>query len=201
MKHILNKIFFYLVLFFIVMQVSCSKEIFTKTNDNPNAPSTVTPGNLLPGVQTSLAYTQGGDIARYTSLLTQQSFGFSRQSAAYYSYVFTSTDFDTPWGNLFTSVLGNNKDLLQKADAAGYNVYSGIGRIIMAYSLQLLVDEWGDLPYSQALKGDGEQHPTYDGQENLYDTIEALLDEGIAYLNNPDPGGQTPGTDDMMYGG
>lgn len=201
MNNSINKYCSYLAILLIITQVSCKKEIFTNANNNPNAPSTVTPGNLLPGVQTSLAYTQGGDIARYTSLLTQQSFGFSRQSAAYYSYVFTSTDFDTPWGNLFTSVLGNNKDLLQKADAAGYNVYSGIGRIIMAYSLQLLVDEWGDVPYSQALKGDGEQHPTYDGQENLYDTIETLLDAGIAYLNNPDPGGQTPGTDDMMYGG
>src|SRR6476620_8731896 len=100
MKYILNKLLFYLVLFFTIMQVSsCSKEIFTGSNDNPNAPETVTPGNILPGVQTSLAYTQGGDIARYTSLLTQQCVGFSRQAAAYYSYVFTSTDFDTPWGN------------------------------------------------------------------------------------------------------
>jgi hypothetical protein len=201
MKHILNKIFFYLVLFFIIIQVSCSKEIFTKTNDNPNAPGTVTPGNILPGVQTSLAYTQGGDIARYTSLITQQSVGFSRQAAAYYSYVFTSTDFDTPWGNIFTSVLGNNKDLLQKADAAGYNVYGAIGRIINAYTLQLLVDEWGDIPYSQAFLGDAQQHPVYDNQQALYDTIENLLDVAIAKLSDPDPGGQTPSADDMIYGG
>jgi hypothetical protein len=180
MKHILNKTFYGLVLIFIVMQVSCSKEIFTKSNENPNAPSTATPGNILPGVQTSLAYTQGGDIARYTCLLTQQSVGFSRQAAAYYSYVFTSTDFDTPWGNTFTSVLGNNKDLLQKADAAGYNVYGGIGRIITAYALQLFVDEWGDLPYSQAFQGDALQHPAYDNQQALYDTIENLLDVAIA---------------------
>jgi hypothetical protein len=102
---------------------------------------------------------------------------------------------------MFTSVLGNNKDLLNKADAAGYNWYSGIGRIIMAYSLQLMVDEWGDLPYSEALQGDGQQHPAYDGQQALYDTVVKLLDAGIAYLQNPDAGGLVPGSDDMIYGG
>ena len=201
MNNLIKKYCSYFAILLIVTQLACKKEIFTNANNNPNAPSTVTPANLLPGVQTSLAYSQGGDAARFTSLLVQQDFGFSRQSAAYYSYIFTSTDFDTYWGNMFTSVLGNNKDLLNKADAAGYNAYSGIGRIIMAYSLQLLVDEWGDVPYSQALKGDGEQHPAYDKQQDLYDSIKNLLDAGIALLNNPDPGGQTPGADDMVYGG
>ena len=201
MKYSIRKICSYLALLLVTIQYSCSKEIFTDANNNPNAPGTVTPANLLPGVLTSLAYTQGGDLARYTSLLVQQDSVFGRQAAAYYSYVFTSTDFDTPWGNMFTSVLGNNKDLLNKADAAGYNIYSGIGRIIMAYSLQLMVDEWGDIPYSQALQGDAEHHPAYDNQQALYDTIKNLADAGIAYLSNPNPGGQIPGTDDMIYGG
>jgi hypothetical protein len=201
MKSSIKIMYSYIALLFILFLGSCKKELFTSANNNPNAPGTVTPANLLPGVETSLGYQQGGDIARYTSLLTQQDVGFSRQAAAYYSYIFTSTDFDTPWGNMYTSVLGNDKDLLAKADAAGYNAYSGIGRIILAFSLQTLVDEWGNIPYSQALQGDSKSHPGYDDQTALYDTIKNLLDAGIAFLNNPDPGGQTPGTDDMIYGG
>src|SRR5438552_17643249 len=103
MKYSIRKICSYLALLLVTIQYSCSKEIFTDANNNPNAPGTVTPANLLPGVLTSLAYTQGGDLARYTSLLVQQDSVFGRQAAAYYSYVFTSTDFDTPWGNMFTS--------------------------------------------------------------------------------------------------
>ena len=102
MKYLIRNIYLYLALMIVLAQVSCKKEIFTGANNNPNAPSTVTPANLLPGVETSLAYTQGGDLARYTSMLTQQDVGFSRQSQAYYTYVFTSVDFDTPWGNMFT---------------------------------------------------------------------------------------------------
>src|SRR5947209_8986220 len=156
MKYSVRKIYFYAVLIITIAQASCKKELFTSANENPNAPSTVTPANLLPGVETSLAYTQGGDIARYTSMLTQQDVGFSRQSQAYYTYIFTSVDFDTPWGNMFTSVLGNNRDLLHKSDSLGYHIYSGLGRIIEAYCLQLLVDEWGKIPYTEALQGDAQ---------------------------------------------
>lgn len=163
---------------------SCKKELFNEANVNPNAPGTVVPANILPAVENALAYTQGGDIARYTSLFTQQNVGFSRQAQAYYGYVLTSTDFDSPWGNMYTSVMGNDKDLLEKADAKGYNAYSGVGRMIMAYSLQLLVDNWGDVPYSQALTGSGNTHPVYDNGKALYDTIANLVDVAISQLSS-----------------
>src|SRR5438045_7881703 len=102
-----------LTLMLALLQTSCKKETFTAANVNPNSPETVTPANILPVVETGLAYTEGGDIARYTSLFTQQNVGFSRQSEAYYHYILTSGDFDTPWGNMYTTVMGNNKDLMQ----------------------------------------------------------------------------------------
>lgn len=202
MRHFIqHKLITALLLIASVSQYSCSKDKFTEANINPNSPNSVVPANILPIVQTSLAYSQGGDLARFTSLFTQQDVGFSRQAAAYYSYVLTSADFDTPWGNMYTSVMGNNKDLMQKADAAGYNRYSGIARILMAYSLQLLVDMWGDVPYSEALNAAENTHPKYDDDKALYDTIAKLVNDGIAFLSNATAGGQTPGIDDMIYGG
>jgi hypothetical protein len=185
----------------MLLHISCKKERFTEANINPNAPGTVTPGNILPAVEIGLAYTQGGDLTRFSTMFVQQSVGFSRQSQAYYNYILTSTDFDTPWGNLYTSVLGNNRDLMNKADAAHYNRYSGISRILMAYGLQLLVDEWGKVPYSQALQGAVNTHPVFDDDKALYDTIKNLITNGIAMLNDPSPGGQVPGADDIIYGG
>jgi hypothetical protein len=201
MKIINKHIIIALAILTTLLQLGCKKETFTAANVNPNAPATVTPANILPAVENALAYTQGGDIARFASLFMQQDVGFSRQAQAYYSYILTSTDFDTPWGNMFTSVLGNNRDLMQRADAAGYNRYGGISRILMAYSLQLLVDCWGKVPYSQALQGGTNTHPVYDDDKALYDTIESLVNIGIAKLSDPSPGGQRPGADDMMYGG
>ncbi|MGZ3912972.1 MAG: SusD/RagB family nutrient-binding outer membrane lipoprotein [Flavisolibacter sp.] len=201
MKYFNKSIWITVAVMFMLFLPSCKKDTFTRANINPNSPSTVTPANLLPVIETSLAFTQGGDFARFTSLFTQQDVGFSRQAQAYYNYVITSTDFDTQWGNMYTSVLGNNKDMLQKADAAGYNEYGGIGRVLMAYSLQLLVDLWGKVPYSEALQGGANTHPKYDDDKALYDTIQNLVDVAIAKLSNPDKGGLQPGSDDMIYGG
>lgn len=202
MKQINKSLLIILVLLPVtLLHISCSKEAFTKANINTNAPQVVTPGNILPAVENAIAYTQGGDLSRFSTLFVQHSVGFSRQAAAYYKYVLTSTDFDTPWGNMYTSVLGNDRDLMQKADAGQYNAYSGISRIIMAYSLQLLVDEWGKVPYSQALLAAANTHPVYDDDKALYDTIANLINVGITQLSDPKSGGLTPGADDMVYGG
>jgi hypothetical protein len=202
MKYIHNKFVKIAGVFsLLLMQLSCQKNAFTNANVNPNAPDLVIPANILPAVENGIAYTQGGDLSRFATLFVQHSVGFSRQSAAYYSYILTSNDFDNVWGNLYTSVLGNNKDLLKKADAAGYNVYGGISRILMAYTLQLLVDEWGKVPYSQSLAGAANTHPVYDDDKALYDTIASLINVATDQLNSSSPGGQTPGTDDLIFGG
>ncbi len=202
MKYI-NKIIIKIAGLFLValFQTSCQKDSFTKANVNPNAPGTVVPANILPGVESALAYNQGGELTRFTNLFVQQMVGFSRQSEAFYKYALTSNDFNNAWGNMYTSVLGNNKDLQVKADAAMYNVYSGISRILSAYSLQLIVDSWGKVPYSQALSGSENTHPVYDDDKVLYDSIGKLVDVAILQLTNPEAGGQTPGADDLIYGG
>ena len=189
------------VLAVIFLLSSCKKDSFTNANNNPNAPTSVVPAVLLPSIEISLAYTQGGDLSRFSTMFVQHNVGFSRQAQAYYTYVLTAPDFDGAWPNMYTSVLGNNKDLLTRSDAGQYNVYSGISRMIMAYSLQLLVDEWGKVPYSQALKGNENIQPAYDDDKALYDTIVALVDKGITQLNDPNPGALTPGNDDIIYGG
>lgn len=198
MKQLTN-ISIWLLLVFSIS--ACRKTDFTSTNVNPNAPGTVVPANLLPVVETGLAYTQGGDLARFSSLFTQQDIGFSRQAQAYYNYVITAADTETPWSNMYTTVLGNNQKLLEKSDAGSYNRYSGISRILMAYSLQLLVDLWGDVPYSAALKGDGNAHPQYDDDKALYDTIAHLVDLGIQEMTVSNAGAVVPGSDDIIFGG
>src|SRR6059058_560505 len=173
------KFYIYLPILVLLLfgAVSCKKSFFTDVNNNPNAPapSSIVPANLLPTVEVSLAYTQGGDYSRYTSILTQQTTGFSRQASAYNSYVFTSQDFDQMWGNFYTSVMENDKTLMQIADSKGYNWYSGISRLLMAYSLQLVVDAWGPVPYSQAFKGVKQFQAPYDNDKALYDTVITLV--------------------------
>jgi hypothetical protein len=188
----------------LLITASCKKSFFTDQNVNPNALPTVTPDLLLPTVEAALAYTQGGDISRYSALLTQQMFGANSQSQQYYQYNFNPGNFDNLWPDYYTSTLENNYTLMQVADAGGYNRYGGIARIIMAYGLQVGVDLWGDIPYSQAFKGNAANanlHPSYDKATGLYDTIVSLINVGTAMLQASSAGALVPGGNDVIYQG
>lgn len=203
MKNRINKIALFSIMVMLLAATSCKKSFFSEVNNNPNSPdpNKVAPNVLLPVVQASLAYTVGGELSRYASLITQQTTGFSNQAEAYYGYTFTTNDFDNVWGNLYTSVLLNNAKIREISDAKGYKLYGGISRVLTAYTLQLIVDNWGAAPYSQALKGDGNSKPSFDGAQGLYDTIQNLLNRAIVLMSDPNPGVITPGADDFMYGG
>ena len=74
----------------------------------------------------------------------------------------------------------------------------------MAYGLQVGVDLWGDLPYSQAFQGNSGKanlQPTYDKAQGLYDTIASLINVGTALLQSNNPGTLTPTTQDVVFGG
>jgi hypothetical protein len=71
----------------------------------------------------------------------------------------------------------------------------------MAYSLQMMVDLWGDVPYSEALAGENNTHPKFDNAKALYDTIQKLVDVGISQLSDASAGPLVPGAEDMIYGG
>ncbi len=188
----------------LMLTASCKKSFYTDQNINPNALPTVTPDLLLPTVEAALAYTQGGDISRYSALLTQQMYGANSQSQEYYNYNFNPGTFDNLWPDYYTSTLENDYTLIQISDAGGYNEYGGIARIIMAYGLQVGVDLWGDLPYSQAFKGSAVSpnlQPTYDKAQGLYDTIASLINVGTALLQSNSPGALTPTTQDVVFGG
>jgi len=178
---------------------SCKKTFFTNTNINPQAPASVGPNVQLSTVEIALGYTMGGDLTRFAGMLDQQIFGANSQSQTWYAYGLNPGNFDNLWPDLYTSTMENDYDLMKNADAASYNAYSGITRILMAYTLQIMVDCWGDIPYSQALRGAANLHPAYDPAPNLYDTISTLVDLGIAQLTDAKPGSIVPGSEDQIY--
>lgn len=180
---------------------SCKKNFFTSVNNNPNAPDSVNPASLLSTVEGSIGYIQGGDHSRFASMFTQQTLGAARQAEGWYNYIFTTQDFDQLWGNYFTQDMENDYLLIQLADQKGFHQYSGIARILMAYSYQLVVDAWGSAPFSEAFGGINNLHPAYESDAVLYDSISSLIDKGISDLNQPITEVFLPGPDDFMYGG
>jgi hypothetical protein len=180
---------------------SCKKTFYTNVNINPQAPGSVSPSVQLATAEIALGYTMGGDLTRYSGLLDQQLFGANSQSQSYYNYGLNAGAFENIWADFYTSTMENDYDLMKNADAAGFAVYSGVSRILMAYTLQIMVDSWGSIPYSQALRGANNLHPAYDPDVALYDTIAKLVDAGILEVTSTETGGVVPGTEDQIFGG
>jgi len=182
--------------------VSCKKDFYTNANINHNAPGTVPSSVLLTGVEVTMGYAQGGDFSRFASLFVQQTYGAARQSQAYYNYTFTNQDPESAWDNWYCDVMKNNMVLMKQATAANQHAYAGVSQILMAYCIQVAVDCWGSIPYSQALQGEGQVlYPPYDNDQTLYGTAMSLCNQGIANINASGSDAIVPGADDVIYGG
>lgn len=187
----------------LLTAMSCSKTFYSDKNINPNAPASVLPNTLLTPVEVSLAYTVGGDMSRFSSMYDQQTTGVSRQCQAYNQYIFTNQDIEQQWDNMYTATMYNDYHLMQACSNGKYNAYKGIAEVLMAYSLQVTVDGWGKIPYSQAFQGGNNLTPAYDNDASVYAAAKALCYSGISDLNNTANDLLHPGDngDDVIYGG
>jgi len=57
-----------------------------------------------------------------------------------------------------------------------------VAKMLKAYFFWFLTDRFGDIPYSQALKGKANFTPKYDKQQDIYNSLFALLDEANAAI-------------------
>ena len=72
---------------------------------------------------------------------------------------------------------------IQLAEESGEVQYVAISNILMARELGILTSSYGDIPYSQAFDIKKLKVP-YDTQEEIYLSIQELLDEAIAILES-----------------
>lgn len=205
-----NKILIMLLMVTImVTSESCRKGFLDGINDNPNSPSAVIPRVLLPGAEGNLAYAQGGDVSRYTSIMVQYFTGATRQFYGYNQYNFTEDDFNNVWNNLYAATMSNFNsiivlnDELNAGGSGGYDAYAAISKILMAYSLGMATDVWGDVPYTEAFQGNANLTPAYDKQQDIYNSIQNLLTDAINTLNSDVIGDdiEDPKADDFIYNG
>jgi hypothetical protein len=156
---------------------------------------------MLPTAELNLAYYYGGDISRFTGLLTQQMLGAANQWATFQNYAFSDPDFGNSWRALYTTTLNSLIRMEEYAQEKGYKHYQGIAKILSAYTFAVLVDMWGDVPFFEALKGSALLQPKFDDGAVIYAELHKRLADGIALLESEDNSAATPGSDDVMFGG
>lgn len=193
----MNKLYFSLIILSFCAG-GCKK--FVDVNYDPNNPLTVSEKLLLAPVEYTLANNIEANDAGSTYVnYYLQNVALNQAIPNYGTYQMVPSDFDGMWNSIYTGGLENLKLLNQKAEGNGNFNYSGIAKILTAYCLGVATDLWGDIPYSQSLKGSENFNPSYDKQEDIYKTIQSLLDNGIADINKNTT--LKPGTDDFYYAG
>lgn len=181
----------------VLFGTSSCKKFLEGYDEDPNNPTEVTPDLLLSTSQVATAYVYGSDYARYSDMWVQHQAGTDRQFSAIGSYTITESDMDNIWR--FNAYGGGMEDLHGLMNSAGNTAYQGIASILMAANLGLLTDGFGDIPYSDAFQGADNTKPTYDSQQDIYNTIISLLSGAGAQLDAESA--LYPGADDLMYGG
>lgn len=198
----MKKILILTTLTVLLVTQGCKK--FTEGDKiSPNAPSEVTAPLLLSNCEVALFASYGGGLSRITSILTQQSAGFTDQAFIFEKYGMVEGDFDTEWQGLYSSGMINTKKLIDKAGTTNPH-YAGIGKILQVLMIGAATDLWGDVPYSNALKGEdgteASRKPSYDRQEAVLAAMQAKLDEAIVDLKSTN-NLITPSADDYIFGG
>ncbi len=196
MKSKFNKILAALV---CIGLLSCEKD-FLDINDDPNNPLDVSLELLLPSAQLDLAGalgTSGGGLSTNTVTYMHQ---WVQRRNTQNDYAIQGGDFGVtaPWLILYTRALADTEIIIQKGTTQEAFPYLGIAQIMKAYAYSLMVDTWGDVPFSQAHKADV-LLPAYDKGEDIYPQLFELLDAGIENLEKESL--FEVGQDDLFYGG
>lgn len=173
-------------------------------NEDPNNPSTVPESQLLTAVEIDLAGAVGtsvGGLSGYTSAMAHQMF---QRGSTHQDYDLQGTDFEviTPWNILYSRLLTDIRQIqalaIAKEGEENWH-YAGVAQIIKAYAFSILVDVWGDVPFSEANLGAEVRAPKYDQGSAIYPQIFAMIDEGMANLDKSSL--LSPGADDLIYNG
>ncbi|MEG0517808.1 MAG: SusD/RagB family nutrient-binding outer membrane lipoprotein [Bacteroidales bacterium] len=179
MKKILNTI---LILVFIMGLSSCDKWLDVNTDPNNPNDSSAEVNVRLPWIQHYYMYAWGSASMRgsvIAGLYTINS--TSNTNGVMASWNPTQSICTTVYQNWFLGGFVNIEPMIKKAEENGSYHYIGAAHCIRAMGFLLMLDLYGEIPFSEAGKIDNFA-PAYDQGDAIYKSCMADLDKAIEYL-------------------
>lgn len=181
----------------IAFLASCSNESYEELNQDPNKPTTVSADALFTSATKSLF-----DQMESTNVNTNV-FRLFAQYWTQTTYIdesnydlVTRSIPDAHWSELYRDVLYDLKDAKSKATSA--NQIAQI-EVLEVYTWQILVDTFGDIPYTEALQGNSIAQPRYDNDTDIYTSLLTRINAAIGTLSTSTSTGFT--NSDVIYNG
>lgn len=184
----MKKISFYKTIAFVVIlgitNSSCDPADFGDMNISPNSPSTPNTAGFLTGALRSI----GGMTTEMTPALYTQQFGDVTyiEESRYKTINWSYNGFYTGPLNAYNTIIKLNGNAETKVTAAANgsnNNQIALARIAKAYTFMWITDRWGDVPYSEALKGKEDFAPAFDAQQAIYADLFKELKEAQAQFD------------------
>ncbi|MBN8879509.1 MAG: SusD/RagB family nutrient-binding outer membrane lipoprotein [Sphingobacteriales bacterium] len=166
---------------------ACSKNKFD-INSNPDdvTDGSVTATVLLPAAQQETSRLLVADF-----WVLNWWMGYGARSGSYQTrneeetYQFTNNFKMEIWNDLYRNATNYNL-VINRANEAGEGFFEAVGRIMKSHNFQLLVDIYGNIPYTEAFRGTAASTPKYDTGIDIYKSIFAELDKAIGILQDND---------------
>ena len=174
---------------------ACNKKLDSLL-DNPNAPSPTTADVDLSLNQIQLSF-RGfyGTASTLGAELSRQQSWFG----PIYANGYSPGTFDGLWSSAYSSIFVNADAMIPVATTQKKFIQAGIAKVLKAYTLGTLVDQFGDIPYTEAVQGAANTNPKIDKGADVYVKALAILDDAIADFNKT--GAAAGPTNDLFYGG
>lgn len=198
----MRKILLILIIASALCAQSCKK--YLNINSNPNAVASASPNLVLPLVLVN--------TASLTSSLNDyggQTVGYLANAGGYggfgasWTYDYPPSQGESYWDNGY-EILENCQYIINASkNSEVLNANSdGAAKIMKAYVTQMLVDEFNDIPYTDALQGGTNFTPKYDSASEIYPQLALLIDSAIAEITaNSTTATVLTSASDPLFGG
>lgn len=179
----MKKIFLYSSIALLAFVSSC-REMDDNISPNNVDPSLISPRQTLAASENLVFSTQAGTMNSLSNVWTNtwagNNFYFGNPLTREYSLDISNTFGTGIWSSSY--VAANNLQGIIN-NGASLPLHSAIARILKAYTMQYVVDFYGDAPYSEAFKGQQNLAPKYDDDASIYRELVLEINKAIADIN------------------
>lgn len=199
MKNIIKKYVYVSLMALLV----CSCDSYMDINTNPNYPESADVDMLLPSGQMAIAGIVGGDMELVGGLWSQHytQSATANQYNTTVNYTISNTSYSRFWSIPYSIALPDLKLVIEKADAANLANYSMVADIMTCFGFHLLSSWYENVPYSEALLGEDNLYPKYDGGAAINTALIARLDAAIAKKAAAETSAKEIAPYDLIFGG
>ena len=165
------------------MIATSSCKDYLDVNHNPNAVEEINPENVLPSAQLKIANPLMGWDFGFGGAYWVQYWSQNPKASQFKTLCdYGSFDWSTSYADLTAGALNDLAYIqLQTASDPEAQGLWYIAEALSIFTWQMLTDAWGDIPYSEAIKGrDGLIYPKFDSQQSIYSDLLRRIDALLA---------------------